>query len=182
MEPDSSSYYQLSCNKSLFEINELKVERLAASILSILGLSEFLISVDFICPEDMRKLNLDHRGKNSSTDVLSFPQSDFPEPITVDRPHQNVLPTQDGPPLLLGDVVISLVDAQTNAYRIGQDLDREVCFLLVHGILHLCGHDHMNTEEEQVMFHQQKAIMSHLNDREPPPFIWSQCVRSKDNP
>lgn len=76
---------------------------------------------------------------------------------------------------LLGDLVISPVDAWRNAQDIGQGLDREVAFLIVHGILHLCGHDHKHPEEESIMKHQQKLLMKTLEMKDDP--LWQDCVR-----
>lgn len=71
----------------------------------------------------MRRLNRDWRGKDRTTDVLSFPQA--------------------GPaPGLLGDVVISLPAARRQAAAAGRSLGRELDALLIHGVLHLLGHDH----------------------------------------
>jgi probable rRNA maturation factor len=65
-----------------------------------------------------------------------------------------------------------------NAEKIGQGLDREVCFLLVHGILHLCGHDHEEEDDEVIMFAEQRKIMESLNGDLP---VWKDCVRILEN-
>ena len=70
-----------------------------------------------------------------------------------------------------GDVVICVAMAAKNAVRLGQSLGREVCFLLVHGILHLCGYDHRQPQEEAVMLAEQRRIMSKLDAG-----VWRTCV------
>lgn len=76
-------------------------------------------------------LNLKWRGKDKETDVLSFSQREgdaFPAPSQAP---------------MLGDVVISMDTAQRQAQKIGHSLEDEVARLLVHGVLHLLGHDHV---------------------------------------
>lgn len=79
---------------------------------------------------------------------------------------------------VLGDIVICLDVAQENAKKIGQGLDREVCFLIVHGMLHLCGHDHEIKPEETIMFREQRKIMKSFADKQK---IWKNCIIVKKN-
>lgn len=176
MEPDSSNL-EFNFSKHSYEVDFTKIERISYKVQSILGVENYQLDVNFISPNEIQDLNREYRSKDKSTDVLSFPQHEFAESLTCEAPGETV--QQDGPPLLLGDLAISLEDAYANAQSIGQDLDREVCFLIVHGILHLCGHDHMETEEEAIMLKQQRQIMDALEDSEPPPRIWAQCARLK---
>jgi rRNA maturation RNase YbeY len=81
-----------------------------------------------------------------------------------------------GPPPVLGDVVISLPDAARNARRIGQSLDREVAFLLVHGILHLAGHDHLAARDEKKMLAAQRALMRRLARGKGGRPLWTRCA------
>ena len=76
---------------------------------------------------EMRKLNRQYRGIDRATDVLSFPQDD---------------PPVAGMPVLLGDVVISCETAARQARDNGEKIEREMNRLLIHGVLHLLGHDH----------------------------------------
>lgn len=80
----------------------------------------------------IHELNLQWRGKDKPTDVLSFPQLEKEE----------IDPARPG--LVLGDVVISLDTAAAQAARYGHSLEGEVRRLLVHGVLHLIGHDHVH--------------------------------------
>jgi probable rRNA maturation factor len=74
--------------------------------------------------------------------------------------------------------VICLDIALENAEKIGQSLDREVCFLLVHGVLHLCGHDHEWEEDEVLMLEDQRKVMDSFNRDLP---VWKDCVRILEN-
>jgi len=101
--------------------------------------------------EEIARLNKDYRGIDGPTDVLSFSQiedgglagfADIEEEI------------------LLGDVVISIDTAQRQASEQGRALDDEIDTLLAHGILHLLGYDHENTEDAMKMFARQEEILS----------------------
>jgi probable rRNA maturation factor len=148
---------------------------LIATLLHHLGLGDCELSLGFVSSSKMRNLNQTFRQKDRTTDVLSFPQNTWKVPLRFQKhgggrgqlkktadPHTISGPVVSGG-LVLGDLVISLPEAEKNAQKIGQTLDREVCFLIVHGLLHLCGHDHMNPIEEQIMLHQQKKAMELLD-------------------
>jgi probable rRNA maturation factor len=99
--------------------------RLAAELPPPEGTTGF--TVVLVGDRAMRALNLRWRGRDATTDVLSFPASEGPSP-GGDRP--------------LGDVVISVPRARLQARWAGHSLVRELQVLLVHGYLHLLGHDH----------------------------------------
>ena len=79
------------------------------------------------------ELNHDYRGKNTTTDVLSFP-NDRGDAL--------------GDPNALGDIVISVEQAQRQAAENGISLDEELKQLILHGVLHLCGYDHETDDGE----------------------------------
>lgn len=64
---------------------------------------------------------------------------------------------------MLGDIYISIDKAISQAEEYGHDLRREICFLAVHGFLHLLGYDHMEKEEEEIMFSLQEEILNEAN-------------------
>jgi probable rRNA maturation factor len=80
---------------------------------------------------ELRRLNRDFRGKDYPTDVLSFP--------TEPRPGY---PTGAGSGAFLGDIAISLGRARAQAREFGHAIEQEVQILMLHGVLHLVGHDH----------------------------------------
>lgn len=94
------------------------------------------VTIAFVSDRKMRGLNKEFRGKNSTTDVLSFPfeANDF----DIERD-------------FLGDIVISLEQAQKQAAENNLDLETEIKQLIVHGILHLCGYDHETDDGEMNM-------------------------------
>jgi len=89
--------------------------------------SEKTFSVAFISDRRMKELNKFFRGKDTTTDVLSFPH----EPNEFDPDKAN-----------LGDIVISVEQAQKQAVENGLTLENEIKQLILHGLLHLCGYDH----------------------------------------
>ena len=95
----------------------------------------------------LQTLNLKYRGVNSATDVLSFPAGEK-DPDTSD--------------LYLGDVVISLPRAQAQAASEGHPLVDELQLLVVHGVLHLLGYDHLKVSDKKQMQAAQDKILSTL--------------------
>lgn len=106
------------------------------------------VSVTFTDNEKIHVLNREYRNVDRPTDVLSFPLSDGEDYDT------------DGDAVLLGDIVISLERAQTQAEEYGHSFEREVAFLTVHSMLHLLGYDHETSpEDERDMFARQDEIL-----------------------
>lgn len=113
------------------------------------------VSVILTDNEGIRELNREYRGKDSPTDVLSFP---------LYGPEEDIEIIEDGR-AELGDIVISLERAAAQAMEIGNTFEREVMFLCVHSVLHLLGYDHETSEaDERAMIDRQYAIMAALDD------------------
>lgn len=96
------------------------------------------VSLTYVDDRGMRKLNREHRGKNMATDVLSFPSG-----------------AEKGAFPHLGDIVISLPTADRMAKKFGVSRRREVETLVIHGFLHLCGHDHEKDRGEMMALQVQ---------------------------
>lgn len=111
------------------------------------------LSVTLTDDETIRALNREYRGLDRATDVLSFPMFTFKGAD---------VPPESGE-FTLGDVVISVERAETQAKEYGHSVRREIAFLTVHSILHLLGWDHETGEEdERAMFAMQDEIMNAL--------------------
>src|SRR5512144_1262399 len=95
----------------------------------------------------LHKLNREYLGVDAPTDVLSFPASET-DPETGAR--------------YVGDILISIPRAQTQADAAGHALESEVPLLAVHGVLHLLGHDHAEPEEKRRMWKAQSEILESL--------------------
>jgi probable rRNA maturation factor len=146
-------------------VDARRLEREIGAALDVLGLSGCELSVLLCDDAFMQPLNLQWRGYDAPTDVLSFPQEDLSPTLTPDAEEPPV-------PTVLGDVVISVETAARQADELGHDLITELVVLAVHGLLHLLGHDHerdaaeaarMAAEEDRVLtalrFDRQAALI-----------------------
>jgi probable rRNA maturation factor len=122
-------------------------KRRARALLAAAGLADTGLSLSFVGDRAIRTLNREHRGKDAPTDVLSFPLF---EPFA--------LPRAKGPERLLGDVVISLDTAARQARDYDASLNDEIERLLIHGILHLIGHDHERPGERRRMVREERRL------------------------
>lgn len=128
-------------------------------------LYEASVSVLLVDDESIREINRDTRNIDKETDVLSFPMIDY-EPGKTYKDlyldHDFGVEFFDGDALVLGDVVISMERASEQATEYGHSLKREVCYLVVHSILHLLGYDHMNDTDKDIMREAEERILSNL--------------------
>jgi len=140
------------------------VKKYAETALSSLGYEGAELSVLITGDRRMRTLNRDYRGIDRTTDVLSFSMLDAAQAGKWGTGNTGVAGWQartgDGPPVVLGDIVISAPKAAAQAKEAGHPLSDEVCFLLVHGILHLVGYDHETGEaDKRKMERKQEALL-----------------------
>ncbi len=112
---------------------------------------ELSMSIHLCDSNRIKELNNEHRDKDSSTDVLSFPHGELDEDDNL---------------LYIGDIFINEDIIESQAEEIGSDPITEVKFLSMHGILHLIGYDHMSEEEEEEMTSKQREIFINLKIRE----------------
>ena len=113
----------------------------AARCLGFLDESDRELSVVLVSDAQMRPLNRSWRGKDKTTDVLSFPQ---------------------GPGPVLGDIVISIETANSQARERSHSLATELRVLLVHGLCHLRGYDHEASDEAAAMRDAEQVLLRHL--------------------
>lgn len=130
------------------------IRRIVSRALSTEGLrtaDPWEISILFTGPDDIRAWNLRWRGIDRATDVLSFPAAEGEGASYA--------------PFLLGDLVIApaIVAAHATRYRVTPE--RETAFVIVHGILHLLGHDHLSRGQRDHMRERERAIMEGLGYR-----------------
>jgi probable rRNA maturation factor len=113
------------------------------------------VSLSLVRDAEMRELNRAHRGIDRTTDVLSFP---LHEPGAFARNGRTRPRERAAGERMLGDVVISVDAAQAQAAGYGAPLEREVERLLIHGLLHLCGHDHVAPGERRAMEREERRL------------------------
>ena len=119
------------------------------------------VSVLITDDRGIRKINAEFRGKDSATDVLSFPMQDLslsgwvdPGPASVD-PETGTIP--------LGEIVLSAERVRAQAREYGHSADRETAYLTIHSVLHLLGYEHVSLDEhKKEMRKREKAIMREI--------------------
>jgi probable rRNA maturation factor len=124
-------------------------------LLGAVALADATVSLTLVRDAEMRDLNRDHREKDAPTDVLSFPLF---EPDAFDRTGATAPRAAVTGERMLGDIVISVDTAARQAAAYDAPLEREVERLLIHGVLHLCGHDHMEPGERAVMEREERRL------------------------
>lgn len=144
-------------NQDKLEIKDEMIEqikRVCEKTLEFEGLADidFEVSVTFTDNENIQNLNRIYRNIDSATDVLSFPMIDFTDEFIY----------EEGFEYSLGDIVISGEKAEEQAVEYGHSLERELCFLACHSMLHLLGYDHMTDEDEEEMKESQNKILDAL--------------------
>ncbi len=129
--------------------------RLATDVLSAEGVAGEL-TLTFVDRAEIAELNEAHMDKSGPTDVLSFPLDADESPL-------------DGVPVLLGDVVISPAVADAQHAEHAGTLDDELALLVVHGVLHVLGHDHAEPEEDATMRAAELRHLTAFHWHGPPP-------------
>lgn len=102
----------------------------------------------------IRRINKEFRDKDMPTDVLSFPGYE-PEEIEEVKKSEELM--------VIGDIIISKEKVIEQSKEYENTFEREFAYLLVHGILHLLGYDHMEESEKTVMRENEEKILSELN-------------------
>lgn len=137
-------HYRNDVRRSGIDARALKAA--AEKLLDAVGEGHASLSVSIVTDETIRALNREHRGKDKATDVLSFP-------LLEDRDNRSAEVER-----LLGDVVISADTASRQAEAYGASLQREIERLLIHGLLHVVGHDHERADERAAMEREERRL------------------------
>ena len=131
-------------NKNVEEFDYLK--EFISYLVEKLELQNAMFNVIIVDDKYIHKINKEYRGIDRPTDVISFALEDDKQ---IDLPDLRVL----------GDIYISYDKAISQAKEYGHSNKRELCFLAVHGLLHLLGYDHMTKDDEIKMFGLQKELL-----------------------
>lgn len=125
---------------------------------------ECSINVLLTNDDSIHEMNREYRDTDRATDVLSFPMLEYDTPadfsFVEDDPESYADP--DSGELVLGDIVISLERMEAQAKEYNHSLRRELAFLVAHSMLHLCGYDHMEEGEREIMEQKQEEILRQL--------------------
>lgn len=120
------------------------------------------VSVILTDNEGIREINRDYRQIDAPTDVLSFPMVDFEKESDfshVEDAAEDYFDPETGE-LVLGDIIISVEKVIEQAEKYGHSQERELAFLVAHSMLHLCGYDHMEDAEREIMEQKQREILA----------------------
>lgn len=140
-------HYRNTVRASGVDARALKA--VAKRLLAEVGEKDAALSISLVSDEEMRTINRTHRRKDAATDVLSF---------TLDGESPALHSQADEPERLLGDVVISLDTARRQAAGYDATLQQEVSRLLIHGLLHVLGHDHEAPDERRAMQREERRL------------------------
>lgn len=136
-----------------YDAYEKIYQDLYEKVFSHLGVSgNYYCEVNIVNNEQIHLINKQYRGVDRPTDVISFAFLD----------DENELIPEDGSPISLGEIIVSYEKAEQQAKEYNHSLKREMSFLFVHGLLHLLGYDHMEKDDEIVMFNLQDEILGGL--------------------
>ncbi|MBQ3145496.1 MAG: rRNA maturation RNase YbeY [Clostridia bacterium] len=111
------------------------------------------INIVLTNPENIRKINKEHRNIDKETDVLSFPMFEKEELENINKLNQDIL----------GDIVISIDKVQEQAKEYGHSFERELSYMAVHGFYHIMGYDHMEETDKKIMRQKEENILKKLN-------------------
>ena len=142
---------EISNRQELFlpdqEMKEMFEEIIEKTLTSENREENFEVSLSLVTPEEIKELNKQYRGKDRATDVLSFPVEELFQP---------------GEEKILGDIVISTEAVMEQAREYSHSVEREIAYLFLHGLLHLLGYDHLESEDKEKMRKVEKEILSQL--------------------
>ncbi len=133
-------------NNTNNDINTSELEDYIKYVVKELDIENAIFNIIFIDNKEIREINREYRNVDRETDVISFALEDNMDVVYDDF-------------RLLGDIYISYEKAIEQAELYNHSVKREVFFLATHGILHLLGYDHMEEEDEKVMFGKQNELL-----------------------
>lgn len=135
-------------NNSGNDIEELEIlEKYIKYVIKKIEIEKAIFNIILVDEEEIHKINLEYRGVDRKTDVITFALEDN---SNFKNPEFRVL----------GDIYLCIPVAYEQASIYGHSRIREICFLATHGILHLLGYDHMEEDEEKIMFSLQEELLS----------------------
>lgn len=121
------------------------------------------VNLSFVDEKTIRKLNKDTRNIDKVTDVLTYPYVELRPKEKLKLSDYELEIDPDDNRLLIGDIYICIKRAEEQSKEYGHSLNREMCFLFCHGLLHILGYDHIKKEDEEVMTGLQTEILDKLN-------------------
>lgn len=157
LEDESETKLPLDCRQL--------AEKVVDAVLEDAGCPyEAQVSVLLTTDGEIRAINCQQRQIDAATDVLSFPETEYPQAGNfsfLEDGHMDCFEPDSGE-LMLGDIVISTDHVRAQAEEYGHSVLREYAFLLAHSALHLIGYDHMTEAQARIMEQKQEEILQKL--------------------
>ena len=119
--------------------------------LALENVNNAIFSIIFIDDDKIHEINKKYRDIDRKTDVISFAYEDNQKNITSGI-------------RVLGEIFISIPTMKEQAKEYNHSETREICFLVVHGLLHLLGYDHQEKDEEEIMFSKQEGVLNEFKE------------------
>ncbi|TKB10440.1 pyridoxine 5'-phosphate synthase [Desulforhopalus sp. IMCC35007] len=143
------------CEVSLYPLQLNRLKQLSNWLLKESGLLDHHVGITLVDDKHIQEINHQYRHRDSPTNVLSFPFKDGAD-LSLDD-----LPVKE-----MGDIVISLETAATEAKQYGQTFQKRLSWLVIHGMLHLQGYDHERSKEDEViMLSKEQELLDKLNNK-----------------
>jgi probable rRNA maturation factor len=133
------------------KVDQQLLDKMQACLIEAARLTDTLtgeFSIMFVDKGKIQEINRDYRSIDRATDVISFALNDNDGELIEPNAYY------------LGDIVICIDIAKSQAEEYGHSIEREMCFLAVHGLLHLLGYDHQTQVDEDEMFSLQETILA----------------------
>lgn len=144
---------------------KLKLRKLAKAVYTVLGQkAKIKAELVFESEDGIQILNKRERGVDSVTDVLSFPSLDGIKGVVL-KP-ENCFTEMDGGYIFIGSIVLCEEKIKEQAAEIGHSEERETQYLIIHGLMHLFGYDHMTDEDKAEMREKEKEAIALLGETE----------------
>lgn len=144
---------------------KLKLRKLAKAVYTVLGQkAKIKAELVFESEDGIQILNKRERGVDSVTDVLSFPSLDGIKGVVL-KP-ENCFTEMDGGYIFIGSIVLCEEKIKEQAAEIGHSEERETQYLIIHGLMHLFGYDHMTDEDKAEMREKEKEAIALLGEAE----------------
>ena len=128
-----------------------KLNKIVSSILEQEKMSDCVINLRLLNDKEMKKLNMQFRQKDKTTNVLSFPNDDI-----------SVKQTKN-----IGDIAISVEYVKAEAKKEGKTFDDHIIHMLAHGVYHILGYDHENNENALIMENKEIQTLKKINISNP---------------
>tara|TARA_B100000900_G_C20455644_1_gene665043 strand:- start:90 stop:536 length:447 start_codon:yes stop_codon:yes gene_type:complete len=128
-----------------------KLNKIVSTILDQEKMSDCVINLRLLNDKEMKKLNMQFRQKDKTTNVLSFPNDDI-----------SVKQTKN-----IGDIAISVEYVKAEAKKEGKTFDDHIIHMLAHGVYHILGYDHENNENAVIMENKEIQTLKKINISNP---------------